>query len=658
MSDGLCHGAFTWTLLEGLKGAARTKAGIVTSDSLYKYLKNAMKDNIPSNQRGLPIVAKAPDFLYRDPEIVFGPVPGTAGVPAAPPPMNTYRVTLKFPTSAVGRKARLWSGSPPTASAFTAKKSVAQNLLSGLYAVDVPSAKIRHEFEVTGSGPVTVDVTRVGSSVRKAKRGETFSLNVSPGSDTTEIVMLDEDFNLYRSGKGNTFSLRKVPFGLYKIQAKVGALLNERIVVLDRDYASVPDLTAPEVPSAASLEGTSFADESHVSAIANVGPSVTPDITNGEGAQIFVVSRTWSQADNTPDATPWAGIQLLDMEGRVIADLSKHGTRISGGDPLARCLVDVSPGAYLLRQRMPGGHTLEQSLIASAGWRLEAHILRSAGSRGPGRPGADPTGLSGARSVSLLMGRLGQRRDAAVDRRLESARVALADQRSIVGKGSNWTLFSGRLPNPMAGLLQAHLLLVTIGKSGKQSARETSALDAMVVQLRQMVGNSDPDVEAISFRCSQSLRSTAGLQTPPMFARSWTLATEASVDEPEMVPRPLAERVAVPFELPPYFAWWSDRASARSFRGRVRSWSKAMARQEEMARGDFARPGLRYLVSQEEEFGGGLVHRMAPMGMRAAGRGGGATEAAPLPSGPSREAKMLAAQMNIPSSLLSDLWSS
>jgi hypothetical protein len=101
--NGEFHGVFTYTLLKGLNGAAAdpdTKE--ITSESLRKYLINAMPTFMSDEERKSPDISKEPDFWPDDP-IVFGTVVDTP----------TYAVKLQLPADANGQTVRIVTGSPP-----------------------------------------------------------------------------------------------------------------------------------------------------------------------------------------------------------------------------------------------------------------------------------------------------------------------------------------------------------------------------------------------------------------------------------------------------------------------------------------------------------------------------------------------------------------
>ncbi len=667
------HGVFTWTLLQGLKGAARKPGEAITGKSLYEHLMHSMKDYLKPEHRSNGLISDLPDIPLWSSEIVFvqAPSPTQAGGVSEP----VYPVTFTFPSGATGKEARIWSGNPPAAQSLrvTARKLDVE-LKAGLHVIELSAARLRHPFEVTGSGPVAVNIDEPGEAVREPPPGKTFALSVQPGPETSEIVIVDNLFSRYAATKGNTFWQRSIPFGLYKVQAKVGSLLNECIVLLDRDEPPV-NLQAPAVPSPAPLQGSAFVHEYHMAAIDGLSRK-PPHVTAGQGAQIFLMARVWSPQGSSPGSEPWFGIQLLDDQGRVIADLARDGDRETGGDPVASCLVAVSPGTYYLRERLADGRQIEQSLIACGDWRLEVYILRSNDSGGAGvRAVRGGAGVSTTRQVSLLMNSLHAERRPDLERQLESARLALADGRRVLSDELK-QLFMVKFDNPVAGLLGAHLLLVEAEKAKEGEEPDLGLLNVVVPNLRQLLGNRHPDVEAISLSCpDRNLRAKRGLVAPPMFSGSWRLVVEASQQRSSLVPLTLAQRVGVLCGLDPYLVWWSDKPTRRAYAKQLLSWRDSLIEQVPRPRRarplprprEAAMPPTAVLYEMQPDVGErrAALRRSTRSGAYRLPAGAGRALAGDTdvqkprrPAAPTREAKLQAAQMQIPAAVLKEIWQS
>ena len=85
----------------------------------------------------------------------------------------------------------------------------------------------------------------------------------------------------------------------------------------------------------------------------------------------------------------------------------------------------------------------------------------------------------------------------AEDRLTEAAKLALANERIILSNGLEETLM--RMSGfPIAGIIGGHLLQV---EKERHPGRDTTLLDTVVRNLRRLLGNSHPDVEAFALRC-------------------------------------------------------------------------------------------------------------------------------------------------------------
>jgi uncharacterized caspase-like protein len=145
MSDGKWHSVFTYALLQGLNGGARTP---ITPNSLRDYLSNAMSSFMRDDQKNNGIVAKEPAFARTD-ELVFG----QRAQPA------TFPVTFQFPRTWVGRRVTICvnSKSPLIAETILQQDEWRHGLEAGLYVLFAPEYGDFHPFAVSG-GPQNVNV--------------------------------------------------------------------------------------------------------------------------------------------------------------------------------------------------------------------------------------------------------------------------------------------------------------------------------------------------------------------------------------------------------------------------------------------------------------------------------------------------------------------
>ena len=139
MPDGQWHGAFTYALLEGLKGSAATP---VTGETLRDYLLNAMRAFMSERDQKRPTVAKEPSFGITD-RMEFGT-----------PAFRTFPVTLRFPAAAVGHPVRVAvsRSAPAVAETVLSTRNWTVDLAAGAYAVFVDGTGTAQTFQVVGGG--------------------------------------------------------------------------------------------------------------------------------------------------------------------------------------------------------------------------------------------------------------------------------------------------------------------------------------------------------------------------------------------------------------------------------------------------------------------------------------------------------------------------
>ena len=145
MDDGSWHGAFTWALVQALRGQARTP---VTTDTLCEYLRNAMKTFQSQTDKERRGVAHEPAFGSRDP-ITF-----------ATPTRQTVRVKITFPPACVGQVATITQGrnAPPIATKKLTGTSWTVSLEPALYHVGVAAGNVSALFEAMGESVVAVEL--------------------------------------------------------------------------------------------------------------------------------------------------------------------------------------------------------------------------------------------------------------------------------------------------------------------------------------------------------------------------------------------------------------------------------------------------------------------------------------------------------------------
>jgi hypothetical protein len=534
------HGVFTWTLIEGLRGAAADANGRVTGHSLADWIRNAQVARMLQQDIDDPDVAKEPEVIREDATLIF-----TRGV-AKP----FHNVCVSFPTAALGGTARLWCGAPPRAvkSFPVTDAPEVLSLQPGLYLIDVASAGLRHGFEVVKPAEILVDES--GPAVNDAPPGTVFQFEVDPGDPTAEIFIIDSQFSLTDSDSGRLST--PLPFGLFKVKMRIGRATNQRIILIDRDRPPVDRAAIVQRPATVvPIFGTAASHEYHAAGMAETFEKVRKLEGAGSRATLMVMVRAFSSSGSPTKGTrPWEGVSIVDSQGETVQVLERGEIR-DNGDPFAFCVKAVTPGSYFLRQRLADGNTIEQSLVVCEGWGHEVYVLR--------RVGPGETTLRPRPRVSIMMRRIGEEAPTDFENQLiETARIALADERRILNPELE-TLLLEKFKNPMAGIIGGHLLLV---ERERDSGRDLSPLDTVVRNLHSLVGTSHPDVATLALQCADpKLRRTVKtLVGPPMFQRSWKLLSEAAQKRPSLVPTEMWERIQALTAVPPFLAWATDES--------------------------------------------------------------------------------------------------
>ena len=177
-------------------------------------------------------------------------------------------------------------------------------------------------------------------------------------------------------------------------------------------------------------------------------------------------------------------------------------------------------------------------------------------------------------SVSVLMSRDGFYRWRNDMELAEVARIALTDERRVMSD-QLMAMLDGKFENPMLGVFGAHILLLSLDRAASETTADRANapaeaapaprlelplqakdLDVIVQNLRRLVGDRHPDVEALSLRASDpALRHRKPLTEPPMLRRSWSLFVAASNDAPSLCPPELWKRIRQMRPAPPYLTW-------------------------------------------------------------------------------------------------------
>jgi hypothetical protein len=156
------------------------------------------------------------------------------------------------------------------------------------------------------------------------------------------------------------------------------------------------------------------------------------------------------------------------------------------------------------------------------------------------------------------------------DRVIEAARIALTQGRNLFAEGRGdqlEELLLLKCENPIAGMIGAHLVLITMAET--PAPKHQALLDQVVMNLRNIVGNEHPDVEAVSLKASPHLQTQKVFTEPPFFRRSWQLIVEASRARPDLLDLALWDRIRATVTLGPYLVWAIDEPTRHAHLGNL-----------------------------------------------------------------------------------------
>lgn len=536
-SDGKYHGVFTWALLEGLRGAAANKYGVVTGDILGNWINNAMYHWMSNEDIENNSISLEPDIDTANSTLVLAHQ-------LAP---MTYRVELQFPVDAVGKTAIIWSGAEPARETFTAEAVSARDLSIGLHLVEC--AGYRQGFEVVRPGNVVV--FQRGNAIAQTNPNKTFRVFLNAMGTANQISL--QNANLAEMArKGGSIDV-KVPFGLYRSRTSAGRRFVDQVFMVDGDYIPGDEFAAPpEMPrlsSAIPFHGAPKSYESQSEVVEELGRQTVPR----SESHIAILARGWTPADLPGSISePWKGVRILRGNGHVVSDLTRSGTKAQGDgdgdhdgdrDGSAHTIDDVKPGTYYLNFPATEQSEIAIALTTAPAWRTEAYILRS-------RTESDHA--EALPRVTVIMRRSLQKWDTEENDRLEKSLRALADGRSILNDELT-NLLTEKFNNPIEGIVGAHLMLMEWAHVPQFNM---PLFELAVTNLRKLLGTDHPDVEALSLKCDNpEMRRTEPFIAPPLFERSWRLMVEASRSQPDLIPERLWKRVSAQVTLPPYFCW-------------------------------------------------------------------------------------------------------
>ena len=377
-------------------------------------------------------------------------------------------------------------------------------------------------------------------------------LTVTTGDVATEIFIVDGRLHVIAQAAGALED--DFDPGIYLIKIRAGEATREEYVTLSPGEQVTKAFPRLAFASPAPLADSAVANQQHQEVA--IAQSRHPHVKVGHGSEIYVVVRDGIDGGQPVAAAgmhPGQGLALLNANGAQIVDLGTQSWTDSSARSIAVCNVELDPGPYKLSLTSPNGRRLEQVVVAAAGWQTQVFLLRSA--HDPSTEIARPD-LSGAAVFMAPLERVDRFDPERSEGRLvELARQALASRRQLLSPRFR-EMLRQKPEDPMLGIFGGHLLLL-------EPEPDLELLRLVVENVRGLLGQAPhPDVEALALRL-ESGPAIQVLENPPMLRRSWTLALEASVARPELVPASsaastIADRI---WGDEPWLIWQSPAAA-------------------------------------------------------------------------------------------------
>ncbi len=418
-----------------------------------------------------------------------------------------------------------------------------------------------------------------------ASKASSIEIAISVDNPFAEIFLITASYELLARGIGN-LSTRAVP-GIYKIKTRLGRHENETVGLYNED--ATVHLQAPKILTPMPLDGTAETHEYQIEAARRESQMI--HVSAGQGiSQVFVMARHYSVGSRSESRNaPGKSITLHSQDGTLIADYGKQGVLDLTDDPWSACTVALDRGAYILRSQYSDETAIEQTVYASPGWQTQIFLLTRSLPSDNDEPAGWTPDIHGQTfamlsDMAVSMAKIGDGFDPS-DSMLQDAeivRLALTEERALfsdrVGELLDG-LLTQKFVNPMLGIYGAHLMLMArtydnaaqsyVSKSsakGSQSvflhpekyawARNDALYDKVIRNLRFLLGNGHPDVEALSLECGDfGLRATTPFTIPPLLRRDWTLLVKASNAEPTILPINTWRGIAEMVPLGPFLAW-------------------------------------------------------------------------------------------------------
>jgi hypothetical protein len=110
----------------------------------------------------------------------------------------------------------------------------------------------------------------------------------------------------------------------------------------------------------------------------------------------------------------------------------------------------------------------------------------------------------------------------------ELARAGPVGGRQVFSEVALSEILDGKFDDPMLGLYGAHQILLSSG------TERIKAIPIIVHNLRRLLGDNNPDVEALALTTQEGTTHT--FTTPPMLRRAWSLMLDATLQRQDLIP--------------------------------------------------------------------------------------------------------------------------
>jgi hypothetical protein len=391
------------------------------------------------------------------------------------------------------------------------------------------------------------------------KQTEEYELTINTNDITSENYVIDGQFNRVARSIGNKSSFM-LPKGLYSVKVRVGDEFLEKPVTLTENKSIEFAPVAFNTP--APLSGTNDTSEFQINIASNYSKKEKPDVVLGKGSGLFLFGSIPSGTPESnlpyPNTDPAAGLTLRTFNDELLIDFGKPniGTYSWDAEPWAACDVEITPGNYVLCLETNNGNNYKQAVVTSSGWQTQIFLQPRNYGGGKKEVKADLI------NCSILMSRMeyGFNPAASINfddgttyRLTEQIRQALKTKRKAINNELLGMLLSEKFDNPVLGIYAAHLLL----KNNKDSF--FSDVKTIVKNLRRLLGESHPDVEAIALRTG--LPTNFKFREFPMLSDSWGYVLEASVKNLDLIPpNSLAYSLAGQFWSNEFWLTWGNNS--------------------------------------------------------------------------------------------------